>query len=495
MSSIVLLVALAVLPGCAGFKPVRGIPVQELDLASCAPNSNRSARSTLDLSVLRQVRPEVHRVDSGDVLGIFVEGVLGNDRDVPPINAPPGPNSSASLGYPIKVLDDGTIHLPLVRPIYVRGLTLFEVEQAIRETYTGRAGLLRPGAGRILVTLQRPREFRILVIRQEAGNPLGNLGAAQSVNFETDKRGTGRIVTLPIYENDVLHALAETGGLPGLDAENAIYIIRQPRPAPLEPVGEFIAKLPPASNPMQQPIQSASYLQQTAHQDHLYPIPAAPGHPSFVPPPPGPADGHGVSSDVPLAGDANAAEVLPEEYPDYVQQAAAAGSQVIRIPLRVLPGEPLCFGPEDIVLYDGDIVFIEARDQDFFFTGGLLGNAQIVLPRDYDLDVLGAIALAEQASDGPYPTPAVGGVSVLNQDVSAGASKVVVHRPLPGGGRLPIEVDLYRALNDPNENLIVEPGDRVFLRYNRYEAFVAFCERHLIEGAVIGGASALTFGN
>ena len=36
------------------------------------------------------------------------------------------------------------------------------------------------------------------------------------------KRGSGQIVRLPVYRNDVLHALAETGGLPGVDGANAV---------------------------------------------------------------------------------------------------------------------------------------------------------------------------------------------------------------------------------------------------------------------------------
>ena len=37
------------------------------------------------------------------------------------------------------------------------------------------------------------------------------------------------------------------------------------------------------------------------------------------------------------------------------------------------------------------VVFIEARDNDVFYTGGLLPAAENVLPRDYDLDVIEAI--------------------------------------------------------------------------------------------------------
>ena len=33
---------------------------------------------------------------------------------------------------------------------------------------------------------------------------------------------------------------------------------------------------------------------------------------------------------------------------------------------------------EDIILHDGDIVFIESRDTEVFFTGGLLGGGFVV---------------------------------------------------------------------------------------------------------------------
>src|SRR5206468_11149812 len=42
----------------------------------------------------------------------------------------------------------------------------------------------------------------------------------------SSKRGTAYEVDLLAYENDVLHALSRTGGLPGTDACNAIIIYR-----------------------------------------------------------------------------------------------------------------------------------------------------------------------------------------------------------------------------------------------------------------------------
>ncbi len=52
---------------------------------------------------------------------------------------------------------------------------------------------------------------------------------------------------------------------------------------------------------------------------------------------------------------------------------AIVGGQEIRIPMRMRPNEPPPFRPEDVVLQNGDIVFIEARDTELFYTGGMLG--------------------------------------------------------------------------------------------------------------------------
>ncbi len=187
----------------------------------------RSIRRTIDLSVLRQDPPREHLVDGGDILGIYVEGALGNAQTPPPVYVPTDPNTDPSVGYPIRVDMDGTISLPMLEPLPVRGLTITQVRQVVRDAYThGDQAVLQPRHDHVHVTLQKPRTHRVIVIREESGNEQGNRGPANAVNFEIDKRGTGRVVHLPAHQNDVLNALTLTGGLPGLDAANVIYIIR-----------------------------------------------------------------------------------------------------------------------------------------------------------------------------------------------------------------------------------------------------------------------------
>jgi hypothetical protein len=173
--------------------------------------------------------------------------------------------------------------------------------------------------------------------------------------------------------------------------------------------------------------------------------------------------------------------------------------RVTKIPMRLAPCEPVCFAPQDVLLADGDIVFIESREPDYFYTGGLLGVGQFELPRDYDVDFLDAISVAEgrraKMTFQYPPNKAIGGVSVLNQDVTVGASKVIIQRTLENGCLVNIEVDLHRALREPNERIMVRPGDRIVLRYTCAQACGAFFERHILEGLVVGMTSALTFGN
>lgn len=164
------------------------------------------------------------------------------------------------------------------------------------------------------------------------------------------------------------------------------------------------------------------------------------------------------------------------------------GRHVIRIPIRLGPGETADIRPEDVLLYDGDIIFIESRDTEVFYTGGLLGGGQYTLPRDYDLDILQALSLAQsQGMSGAARQ--VGGVSALNNDVSISPSMAIVLRKLPDGGEVPVKIDLYRARTDLSERIVIQPGDYILLQYTPLEAIGAFFERHLLESAIFGLAA------
>ncbi|MEX0587128.1 MAG: hypothetical protein WD176_10820, partial [Pirellulales bacterium] len=310
-----------------------------------------------------------------------------------------------------------------------------------------------------------------------------------NVNIGNSKRGTAKIVQLRAYENDVLHALSKAegaDGLPGLDAENAIYVIRrrgrraQTSPAPT-PAGSVPASGTPALTPMGHSVSTAAYsstpgsanrpVLQTGHSlfgEHAsggLPPPAAPGATNWGTDPVdwGWAPDMGLTMDDP---------------------------GIIRIPVRLGDGETPHITEDDVTLYDGDIVFIESRETEVFYTGGLLGGGQFTLPRDYDVTLTQAISIAQgRATTGGAPR-AIGGVSALNSDVTISPSHAVVLRTLPDGRRFPIEADLYKALRRQQEDIVIQPGDMIMLQYTHLEAIAAFIERHLLEGAFFGIAAA-----
>jgi len=463
--------------GCAALHPVKGVPADQL--GGEYRGLERSLRDTLDLSLLGQARPSEHLVDTGDVIGVYIEGILGSCQceQAIPVYSPSATDLPPSVGFPISVRANGTISLPLVPPIPVRGLTVSQVEDSIRHTFTVGKPLLQTGRERILVSLQKPRTYRVVVIRQESASGQGNSGANDELTGERQKRGTGKVVNLPAYRNDVLNALSESGGLPGLDARNTVYILRReplascgvPVPSPLSPLS-----MPPG------PTAAASEIRQTSAVDDDF------GHSL---PMEGPSGGEPVA-DVPM----NLPELSQSGFDPTIRNP-----RVTKIPLRLAPGEGPAFGPDDVVLQDGDVVFIESREPDFFYTGGLLGTGQFELPRDYDVNILDAIAIVEgRMTRRGYQTPpnrAIGGVSALNQDVTIGASRVIVQRTMPNGALLDLEIDLHKALRDPMQRIVVRPNDRIILRYTCPEAVGAFFERHILEGFVLGASSSLLFGN
>jgi protein involved in polysaccharide export with SLBB domain len=400
------------LSGCAALSnpvgdavPVRKVPPELL-------GGTKDVAHTIPLSLLGQPQPDAYRLARGDTLAVFIDGILGDRTGLlpvnvaPPIQIPDQRRLTPSLGYPVTVQPDGTVALPrLEKPLFVEGMTLAQARDAIRDTY-GKAGLIKPALDRVLVSLLQPRQTEVLVFRQERAN-FALLPPSTGL-FATTRRGTGHLVQLPAYENDVLHALTLTGGLPGLDCYNEVII------------------------------QRACFRDRAAAAAML-------GHADAT-------KGGTAAAAVPPTG------LLP-------------GQAVVRIPLRLPPGQPLPVHPEDVVLHQGDVVFLEARDDEVFYSGGLLPPGAFILPRDHDLDVVSAVALVR----GPLINGDFGGSNLSGDLVKPGignpsATLLVVVRRTPGGGQVAIKVDLGRALRDPRERIPVHPGDVLILQEKPEEA-------------------------
>jgi hypothetical protein len=358
----------------------------------------RADTQLISISRLRQDAPDVYLLGPGDVLGIYIPDVLGKDEDPPPVHFPERGDQPPALGYPVPIREDGTVALPIIPPVEVAGLSLPEASDKIIADYID-AKILKEGQAKIILTLLRRRMYRVAVIREEGGGKEG-----------VTKRGTGQTIDLPAYENDVLHALNETGGLPGLDAKNEIYILRG-----TSKDGER---------------RDALIAQLNASR--------------------GPCD-------------------CPCPEPD--------DPSVVRVPIRFHPEGLPQFEQRDIILSTGDIV--PARDNEKFYTGGALGGGEFLIPRDYDLDVLGAIAIAR----GPLGSSGTG-ISRVGNPIGGGfgagnagggvisPSLLIVVRKLPCGGQVPIEVDINRALVDPSHRILVQPEDMLVLRYRLQEEVI-----------------------
>ena len=394
------------LSGCAAItNPIaNGVPVHILPDELLA--ESKSNLQPIPLSLLRQKSVDTYKLAPGDVLGVYIEGILGQADSPPPVNITEGTNLPPSFGFPIPVRQDGTVPVPLVNPVPVDGLTVPEAEKAIAKAY-GDKKILRPEDRRILVTLMRPRYTRVLVMREDnqtgktmiRSRTLRGLPASQTV-IGGAQQGSGAVVELPAYENDVLHALAETGGLPGLDAINEVVIQRGYWDVQMNPNGVDIA--------MQNQIGAAN-----------------PGSSQKI---------------IRIPMRMREGEQLPFSAEDIVLQA---GDIV------------LVRGLEPAFFYTGGLLPAREvqmpRDSDLTVVEAILKVDGTLLNGAVSIDNL----------NGTIVQPGLGNPS---------PSLLAVLRKTPNHGQVTIRVDLNRAVNDPRENILVQAGDILILQETPQEA-------------------------
>lgn len=380
----VLVVGLGLSTGCNSilFK-IRGVPAREI------PNSlrplTRNNRVPIDYRFLGQMPPEVYRVDSGDVLGVAVDGIFPfSPPTAPPaalpVNFPDSGNPMPpSTGFPVVVQQDGTIQLPGIDPFSVRMMTIEEIRRAISDAYR-KSRVIRDEKIYPIVSLIKTRIYNVSVIRRDL-----DMGS-QSIQLDA-------------YRNDVLHALLKSGGLPGERAKDQVTILRY-------------SSLRPNTN--------ASNERQ-----------------SYAP----------TNSDTSYA------------YWDMAQT----------LPLTVPEGSDFTYALGESILNEGDILYIENRETEVFYTAGMIPAGQHLLPRDYDIDIFEAMSMAgySYGSGG-----AAGGNLVGITGVSP--TQLFVFRKDPNGNQITIKVDLEKAICDPRERLIVKAGDKLLLRYNTKEEIANF---------------------
>lgn len=392
--------------GCASItNPVAdGLPVHRLPPELLA--ESKAGQEMIPLSSLRQPPPDIYRLAAGDTLGVWIEGILGERGQAPPIRFPEKGDLAPAMGFPFSIREDGTVPLPLVEPVRVQNMSLAEAEQAIRKAYTVKKQILKPGQERIVVTLMRPRQYHVLVLRRDSESNLNvvSTGFFGQELIGANKRGTGYTLDLPAYENDVLNALARSGGLPGTDAADEVIIER----------GAF-------------------------------------------------------------TGDHDKVDVLRRLENCRSFPTSGSDKQFIRLPLRVKPGDEPTIKTDDIILKSGDVVFIGQREPELYYTAGLLPPGEHVLPRDYDLDVIQVIArIHGPLVSGDFGVINFGGTIVLPGIGNPSSTLLTVLRQVPGGGQVPIRVDLDRALRDPRERILVKAGDVLILQESPGQALARY---------------------
>ena len=389
-------------------RPIAAVPANQLPRSY----SQRTQTSPVNAALLRNRPSKKYFLDEGDVLGIFIEGVLGNLDESPPVQIPdPTSDLPPSLGYPVSVRVDGTISLPLVEPIPVRGLTIIQVEELIKSKYLDRNRPILTSDNRILVSLMRKRTVNVYVLRGDNSQSAGLNGSRSGVvNQRSDQSQRSNRLQLPVGDNDLLNALSQTGGLPGVNAKSDVKIYRANRP-----VGKYQPNRGYANGRSAFPrtaVGGTSYTRSNQYRS-------------------------------------------PRSY-------SANGTRVTSVPTRQRPGENVYIRPTDARLDDGDVVVIESRDTEVYYTGGLLGGGEFPLPRDRGIDVLEAIASAGQSVGAVRQN----GFGVLPQRTP---TELLILRPRPGHGQLTIRVDVDRALSDPSQRVQVRAGDLLILRHTRRE--------------------------
>jgi len=379
----------------------------------------RSEMEQINFVKLRMDKPAEELLGPNDVLGIYIAGITGALDEAPPIhNIGPGvsTNDRPASGYPYQVRSDGTLSLPMLpEPIYVEGMSLVQAEEAIRAAYTLKKQIVRADAN-ISVSMIKRRTYHVTVIREDiaaddmraTNNSLATgKGAAYMAGMN---RGTATSLELPAYRNDVLEALSQTGGLPGLNAKNEVVILRK------------------------------AYSEEFSNTDYM-------------------------SGNL----DVGYAQSKVADRYNATGEIADLSSElgIVRIPLRVGANEePPQLTSEDVTLYDGDVVYIQSREAEVYYTGGLIKGGVYPIPRDYDLDVMGAIATAGGT------VGASAGAAASNTSSRVGslvpASRILVLREV-NGKQYAIQIKQKEMLRDPSQRILIEPNDVILVEYTPIE--------------------------
>jgi protein involved in polysaccharide export with SLBB domain len=365
----------------------------------------RGDAERINLLKLRQDPKADYKLGAGDVLAIYVQGQYGGEQEPPPPVQLPTKELDLipATGYPVPVRDDGTVALTGVAAVNVTGLTVAQAEDKIRKAFTQNTKVFQE-QDQIVVQLLKKRTYEVLVVREDSVDRNMRPTSAR------ERRDEALLGTAFRGRTEVVQLEAgENDVLTALSKTGGL--------PGLDAKNEIVVLRGRAAD-LPRRDQLLENLNQTSD----------------------PYDAFGVQRN---------------------------DTNIVRIPLRQEPGAPpLNIRPEQIVLNDGDIVLIETRGRDSFFTGGLLSGAEFPLPRDEDLDIMEAIALAGGNTRGL--DLGFGGIGGGTGGLVPPTWAIVV-REVEGRGQMTIKVDLRRALWDPRERILIQAGDIILLTYKPQE--------------------------
>lgn len=383
----------------------------------------RSDAERINLLRLRQDPQNEYKLGPGDVLAIFVQGQYGGEQEPPPPVQLPTKELDLipATGYPVPVRDDGSVALTGIPAVKVEGLTVAEAEGKIREAFTETSKVFQ-ARDEIVVQLLKKRTYEILVVREDSVDRNARPTSAR------ERRDEALLGTAFRGRTEVVQLEA---------GENDVLTA-------LSRTGGL-----PGLDAKNEVVVLRGRVASLPRRDRLL------------------ADLNDGADPYDAAG------------------VTRNDGNVVRIPLRQEPGAPpLNIQPRDIVLDNGDIVLIETRGRDSFFTGGLLSGAEFPLPRDEDLDVLEAIALAGGNTRGlDLGFAGIGG----GTGGLVPPTWAIVLRQIEGRGQVALKVDLKRALWDPRERIFIQAGDIILLTYKPQELVYNILLRN------ITGAASLNF--
>jgi protein involved in polysaccharide export with SLBB domain len=384
----------------------------------------------LQLASLGSPVPAQQRIQPGDMLDVTVSDLIGENAYYP---------------VPTRVLEDGTVRLPLVGVVTLAGLSLPGAEQAIFAAYSSQGFLKKP---QVTVAWRETRKVRVYV-----------LGAV-------NKPG---LYELNATEGDLLSALVNAGGLTQ-DAATTVEVRRRTTPAsPPSPVRrdrnvvqsgykETTSRQSSSTLPEPAPIALSGSDWTKDHRGNL--AADSPYHPVASPRVSSPSARNLPPSVLRADG-----KVEPE--PTSRTAPNLTDAQLFRLDLTNEQDKQRL--TQGLHLENGDIISIDDRKVKPIYVIGMVNKpGEFPLPVDRDLRVLEAIGLAAGVDRGSLPDKAL-----------------VIRQQLDGSGVVAIRVDLNQAKKDNAQNIRLMAGDTLSVE----ETALSYT-RGLLRGALRFGIGA-----